>query len=92
MNQDVGAGSGSGSPMTPNSVRAPSAAAAAAAAAAQAVAGPSVQLRQPYTQMHHIPHPHAHARHHASYVNQAERLYSECCPLSLQKMSCRVTN
>ena len=50
-------------------------AAVAAAAAAQAVAAPSVQLRQPYTQMHHVPHPHAHARHHASYVNHAERLY-----------------
>ncbi|GJE94881.1 CCAAT-binding transcription factor (CBF-B/NF-YA) subunit B-domain-containing protein [Phanerochaete sordida] len=27
-------------------------------------------------QMHHVPHPHAHARHHTSYLNRAERLYA----------------
>ena len=26
-------------------------------------------------QMHHVPHPHAHARHHASSINRIERLY-----------------
>ncbi|CCM06368.1 uncharacterized protein FIBRA_08626 [Fibroporia radiculosa] len=39
----------------------------------------SISLRAPYAQapMHHVPHPHAHARHHHSYVNNAERLYSD---------------
>lgn len=27
-------------------------------------------------QMHHVPHPHAHARHHHSYLNRAEQLYA----------------
>ena len=26
-------------------------------------------------QMHHVPHPHAHARHHASAINRMERMY-----------------
>jgi hypothetical protein len=36
----------------------------------------SVTLRPPYTptQMHHVPHPHAHARHH-SHLNYSEGLY-----------------
>ncbi|KAH9831212.1 uncharacterized protein C8Q71DRAFT_783251 [Rhodofomes roseus] len=37
----------------------------------------SINLRAPYTQMHHVPHPHAHARHHHSYVNNVERLYAD---------------
>lgn len=37
----------------------------------------SINLRAPYTQMHHVPHPHAHARHHHSYVNNIERLYPD---------------
>ncbi|KAH9949611.1 CCAAT-binding transcription factor (CBF-B/NF-YA) subunit B-domain-containing protein [Amylocystis lapponica] len=36
-----------------------------------------VALRAPYMQMHHVPHPHAHARHHHSYVNRAEQLYAD---------------
>ncbi len=43
-------------------------------------AGPStsIALRAPYAamQMHHVPHPHAHARHHASLINRSERRYS----------------
>lgn len=27
-------------------------------------------------QMHHVPHPHAHARHHHTYINRAEQLYA----------------
>ncbi|THH00910.1 hypothetical protein EW026_g1689 [Hermanssonia centrifuga] len=40
---------------------------------------PAVTLRSPFQamQMHHVPHPHAHARHHHSYVNRAEQLYAE---------------
>ena len=40
---------------------------------------PGVPIRSPYTanQMHHVPHPHAHARHHSSYVNNTERLYPD---------------
>lgn len=38
-----------------------------------------IGMRQPYhaaaMQMHHVPHPHAHARHHASSINRIERLY-----------------
>ena len=37
----------------------------------------SINLRAPYTQMHHVPHPHAHARHHHSYINNLERLYPD---------------
>lgn len=42
-------------------------------------ASSSINLRAPYAamQMHHVPHPHAHARHHHSYVNNVERLYTE---------------
>ena len=39
---------------------------------------PPIALRAPYhaaMQMHHVPHPHAHARHHASSVNRMERIY-----------------
>ncbi|KAJ3003809.1 hypothetical protein NUW54_g5114 [Trametes sanguinea] len=39
---------------------------------------PNMGMRQPYVaamQMHHVPHPHAHARHHATFMNRAERLY-----------------
>lgn len=34
-------------------------------------------MRIPYAamQMHHVPHPHAHARHHHTYVNRTEQLY-----------------
>lgn len=44
--------------------------------------GPSssnINLRSPYAamQMHHVPHPHAHARHHHSYINNVERLYPD---------------
>jgi nuclear transcription factor Y alpha len=37
----------------------------------------SVPLRSPYSvsQMHHVPHPHAHARHHHSRINYSEGLY-----------------
>lgn len=40
---------------------------------------PAINLRAPYAgmQMHHVPHPHAHARQHRSYLNQADRLYAE---------------
>ncbi|KAI0655936.1 hypothetical protein C8Q70DRAFT_404850 [Cubamyces menziesii] len=39
---------------------------------------PNLALRGQYQaamQMHHVPHPHAHARHHASHINRTERLY-----------------
>ena len=39
----------------------------------------SIALRAPYhaaMQMHHVPHPHARARHHASFINRADRLYT----------------
>ncbi|OBZ68338.1 hypothetical protein A0H81_11898 [Grifola frondosa] len=38
---------------------------------------PAVNLRAPYAamQMHHVPHPHAHARHH-SFLSRSERLYA----------------
>ena len=41
-------------------------------------AASSIPLRPPYhaaMQMHHVPHPHAHRRHHASFINRTERLY-----------------
>ncbi len=40
---------------------------------------PPMALRTPYhaaMQMHHVPHPHAHARHHVSLMNRSERLYT----------------
>ncbi|KAF5370827.1 hypothetical protein D9758_002068 [Tetrapyrgos nigripes] len=44
----------------------------------------AVTLSSPYgaqprvrVQMHHVPHPHAHARHHHSQLNYAEGLYPE---------------
>ncbi|THH15468.1 hypothetical protein EW146_g5012 [Bondarzewia mesenterica] len=46
--------------------------------AAQQAANPAPGvLRSPFSamQMHHVPHPHAHARHHHTRVNLAEGLY-----------------
>ena len=56
----------------------PGVAAAAAQSPPPQGSQPSISLRAPYhaaMQMHHVPHPHAHARHHASFINRSERLY-----------------
>ncbi|KAF7794484.1 hypothetical protein EIP86_005618 [Pleurotus ostreatoroseus] len=41
------------------------------------VAMPSNLVRSSFQamQMHHVPHPHAHARHHHTYLNRTEHLY-----------------
>ncbi|GBE81248.1 predicted protein [Sparassis crispa] len=40
---------------------------------------PQISLRAPYAamQMHHVPHPHAHARHHHSLVGRGEQVYHD---------------
>ncbi|RPD63902.1 hypothetical protein L227DRAFT_572349 [Lentinus tigrinus ALCF2SS1-6] len=56
----------------------PGMAVAAAQSPPPATNQPSMSLRAPYhaaMQMHHVPHPHAHARHHATFINRSERLY-----------------
>lgn len=59
----------------PASAAAPSTTQTSPTQPAQASSMAGVRNTYAAMQMHHVPHPHAHARHHSSYLNRAERLY-----------------